>query len=266
MSESGTHAEGQKQAAKELWSPPLRQLEFPADHVDVWKVYLDQETTAADDRARVLSSDEAARAGQFHFARDRIRYTRCRSALRFLLAEYLSLPASEIRFEYSPKGKPRLAAGQNARGLGFNVSHSSGIALIAISARTLGVDIEKIRSDVDVTSLAERFFSFAERAGLRALPDHLRLAGFFACWTRKEAFLKALGEGLSFPLADFSVTVHPDHSPGIEDIRGDVEACGRWFIEDLGVGEGFRGAATVTSPRCRLDTFSWVWPNGVLKE
>jgi 4'-phosphopantetheinyl transferase len=163
------------------------------------------------------------RASRFHFEKDRIYFTRCRSALRSLLAGYLAIPATEIRFECLTSGKPQLAAEQNPRTLQFNVSHSANMALIAVgSERRLGVDIEKIRSEVDTASLAERFFSLRERAGLQALPDHLRVPGFFACWTRKEAFLKATGDGLSFPLVDFSVTTHPDLDPALEEIRAAV--------------------------------------------
>ena len=122
--------------------------------------------------------------------------------------------ATEVRFEYLTSGKPQLVAEQNPRAVQFNVSHSSNMALIAVgSAHRLGVDIEEIRGDVDTTALAERFFSLRERAGLQALPDHLRVSGFFAGWTRKEAFLKATGDGLMFPLAEFSVTTHPDLDP-----------------------------------------------------
>ena len=140
----------------------------------------------------------------------------------------------------------------------FNVSHSANMALIAVSSEhRLGVDIEKIRGDVDTASLAERFFSLRERAGLQALPDHLRVLGFFACWTRKEAFLKAIGDGLSFSLADFSVTTHPDLDPELEEINGNTEAGKLWFLADLSVVDGYR--ATVAVDRCpsRLETYSW---------
>jgi len=156
-----------------------------------------------------------------------------------------------------PGGKPELAEQQNARQLRFNVSHSAGLALIAVSAEhRLGIDIEKTRADVDITTLAERFFSTRERAGLRALPDHLRVSGFFACWTRKESFLKATGEGLSFPLADFSVTTHPDLDPAIEEIRGNTEARKQWFLADLSVINGYRATVAVEGVYSRLEAYT----------
>jgi len=132
------------------------------------------------------------------------------------------------------------------------------MALIAVgSEHRLGVDIEKIRSDVDTASLAERFFSLRERAGLRALPDDLRVPGFYACWTRKEAFLKATGEGLSFPLVDFSVTTHPDLDPELEEIRGNTEARKQWFLADLSVVDGYRATVALDRSPSRLETYAW---------
>jgi 4'-phosphopantetheinyl transferase len=237
-------------------SKQLGNIGVPTGRVDVWTVRLDEPATT-DSEASVLSPDEIERASRFHFEKDRIHFTRCRSALRHLLAGYLAIPATEIRFEYLTGGKPQLAAGQNPRALQFNVSHSANMALIAVgSEHRLGVDIEKIRSDVDTTSLAERFFSLRERAGLQALPDHLRVPGFFACWTRKEAFLKATGDGLSFPLADFSVTTHPDLDPELEDINGNTEAGKQWFLADLSVVDGWRATVAVEGAFSRLETYT----------
>ena len=245
-----------KQGYDGSWSQASSPHTFPASHVDVWRVRLD-EPVPPGSGASVLSPDEVARASRFHFEKDRIHFTRCRSALRGLLAGYLAIPAAEIRFEYLASGKPQLAAEQNPRALQFNVSHSAGMALIAVgSEHRLGVDIEKIRSDVDAAALAERFFSLRERGALRTLPDHLRVSGFFACWTRKEAFLKATGDGLSFPLADFSVTTHPDLCPELEEIRGNTEARKQWFLADLSVADGYRATVAVEAHFSRLETYT----------
>jgi 4'-phosphopantetheinyl transferase len=236
-----------------LWSVAARPLSFPFGRVDVWRLCLD-EPSKAEGNAGVLSPDEMDRASRFHFERDRTRFVRCRSALRCLLAGYLGATAAEIRFEYLASGKPQIAPEDNPRGLHFNVSHSADMALIAVgSALRLGVDIEKIRDDVDAAALAERFFSPRERAGLRALPAHLLVPGFFACWTRKEAFLKATGTGLSFPLAEFSVSTHPDVAPELEDLQGDREAGKRWFLTDLRVENACR-ATLALDRRSRIAT------------
>jgi len=257
MKEVSALAANQKQRPDTLWSQAPSAPAFPTGHVDVWRVRLDEPATAGAE-GTVLSSDEIARAGRFHFEKDRIHFTQCRSALRALLAGYLAIPATEIRFEYLTNGKPRLRAEQNPHTLQFNVSHSANMAVIAVgSEHRLGVDIEKIRADVDTTSLAERFFSLRERAGLQALPDHLRVPGFFACWTRKEAFLKATGDGLSFPLADFSVTTHPDLDPELEEINGNAEAGKLWFLADLSLADGYRATVALDRRHSRLETYAW---------
>jgi 4'-phosphopantetheinyl transferase len=246
-----------KQGHDGSWAQAHSTRTFPTSRVDVWRVRLDEPVTARSE-ASVLSADEIVRASRFHFEKDRIYFTRCRSALRSLLATYLVIPATEIRFEYLTSGKPQLAADQNPQALQFNVSHSANIALIAVgSAHRLGIDIERIRSDVDTAALAERFFSLRERAGLEALPNHLRVTGFFACWTRKEAFLKATGDGLSFPLVDFSVTTHPDLDPALEELQGNTEAGKQWFLADLSVCDGYRATAAFDHARSQLETFVW---------
>jgi 4'-phosphopantetheinyl transferase len=239
------------------WSRAPSPLTFPAGRVDVWSMRLD-EPAGAGAETSLLSADEILRAGRFHFEKDRVHFSRCRSALRQLLACYLQIPAAEVRFQYLTSGKPQLVAEQNPRSLQFNVSHSGGMALIAVGGEhRLGVDIERIRDDVDTGSLAERFFSLRERAGLQLLPDHLRVQGFFACWSRKEAFLKATGEGLSFPLADFSVTTHPNLEAALEEIRGNIRARKEWFLADLGVMDGYRATVAVEADPCRIETYAW---------
>ena len=235
--------------------PPSCQIPFSC--IDVWKVRLD-EPVEGDRERSVLSLDEIARATRFRFEQDRIHFVRCRSTLRSLIGSYLGLHAAEIRFEYLASGKPQIAAEQNPHRLQFNVSHSGDVALIAVcNEQNLGIDIEKVRYDVDTFSLAERFFSTRERAGLRALPDHLRVPGFFACWTRKEAFLKATGEGLSFSLADFSVTTYPDQDPELEEVRGNTEVRKQWFIADLTMGDGYRAAMVAHSSYSHVKRCDW---------
>jgi 4'-phosphopantetheinyl transferase len=246
-----------KQYPPTPWTQPSSPAQFPIGRVDIWKVQLDQLETLGSQSGN-LSSDEIARANRYHFEKDKDRFARCRSVLRSILSDYLGIPGAEIRFEYLKGGKPRVVVGQNPGGLQFNVSHSAKVALIAVgSEHQLGVDIEKIRGDVDDVELAERFFSVRERNELRALPNHLRLAGFFACWTRKEAFLKATGDGLSFPLTDFSVTTHPDSEPRLEEIKGDVEVGDQWLLADVDVGNPFRATVAVEATSCRLETYAW---------
>jgi 4'-phosphopantetheinyl transferase len=205
------------------WSDNTCAPELTPGHIHVWRIRLGNQlsTTVA---THVLSPDELDRARRFRFERDRVCFIQCRSALRYLLGAYLSTSATEIRFEYLVNGKPALPTKLNSRGLHFNVAHSARWALIAMCAnREIGIDIEEIRSDLDTRSLAERFFSPRERANLYALPEDLQQVAFFACWTRKEALLKATGTGLSFPLEAFTVTIDPFRDPILEDIDGNSD-------------------------------------------
>jgi len=247
--------------AKHIWREGPQKPALPSERIDVWRLALDDSqldklsATLARERT-VLAPDELARAARFHFEKDRIRFSRCRAALRALLSRYLGLSPGDIRFTYSPSGKPEVSADQNPHSVRFNVSHSESIALIAIGrCDNLGVDIEKVRRDVRAEELSERFFSTRERASLRALPARLRVVAFYSCWARKEAFLKAIGEGLGFPLSDFSVSVHPDVEPRIEEIRGDATVGKRWSLVDLSAADSFRSALVIERPSTSVATF-----------
>jgi 4'-phosphopantetheinyl transferase len=150
----------------------------------------------------VLSTDERMRAGRFHFARDRDRFIACRGILRELLARYLHQDAATIQFSYGPHGKPDLAGGNGHHPLFFNASHAGALAIYAVtSVCPVGVDVEHLREIPDFDAIASRFFAPSETGRLTALPPAQRLEEFFACWTWKEAFLKATGEGIGVHLA-----------------------------------------------------------------
>jgi len=246
-----------------VWPEGPQKPTVPLGSIDVWRLRLDD--AQLDDLSpryeadrSVLAPDEVARASRFHFAKDRIRFTRCRSVLRHVLGRYLDVAAQGVRFNYTPAGKPELAADQNTRGLRFNVSHSDQMALIAVGVGVrLGVDIERMRADVNAAELSERFFSSRERESLRSLPESLRVAAFYACWTRKEAFLKATGEGLAFPLSDFSVSVDPEKEARLEEIRGNAHAARQWSLIDVHAAVGFRSAVAAESPALAVATFTF---------
>lgn len=248
-----------------VWRAGPEKPELLVGHVDVWRLSLDaarleEELSLRSEAQReVLATDELERASRFHFDRDRVRYVRCRTALRLLLARYLGSTAANIRFTYTTNGKPELAADQNSCRLRFNVSHSENMALIAVGVQdALGIDIEKVRPEVKTAELSERFFSARERAGLRSLPEDMRVAAFYACWARKEAFLKAIGEGLSFPLEDFSVSVEPEKEPRIEEIKGDKNAGQQWSLVDVAADPHFRSAVAFEHSAATIATFDLV--------
>jgi 4'-phosphopantetheinyl transferase len=226
-----------------VWQSGTCELTFPSDHIDVWRVELDAPEPPEQACRSILAPDEAVRASRFHFERDRKRYTAGRAVLRLLLGRYLKMPPGEIRFHYESNGKPELAAPHDSRGLRFNVSNSGGLALIAFgSGRAIGIDVEKVRQMPDLLDIARRFFSTHEVQALLAIDKGEREEAFFACWTRKEAFLKATGVGLSYPLADFSVSVAPHAAAALLEIKGERDTTSRWFLTDVFPGAGYRGA------------------------
>ncbi len=232
----------------EAWRAARVRPAFPVDRVDVWQICLDAPESEVH-LQEVLARDEIVRAKRFHFTRDRQHFVRCRSAVREILGRYLEIPAREIRFTYEANGKPQVVEDQNPRQLRFNISHSADLAVIAVVAgRAIGVDVEKVKPDVEYLELAERFFSRNEYQALSAVPSNQLGRAFFACWTRKEAFIKACGDGLSFPLSEFSVSIYPDAPATLNEVRADPKAAIRWSLFNLRPREGFIGALAVEGP------------------
>jgi 4'-phosphopantetheinyl transferase len=187
-----------------------------------------------------LTPDERERAERFRFENLRRSFVLTRGALRVLLGRYLHVPPAKIQLAYGSKGKPRLAEPGLAT---FNVSHSGGMAVFGFAAGCeVGVDVEEIHPLADMLDIARRFFCPAETAELMSLPANQREHAFFHCWTRKEAYVKALGEGLSVPLDDFQVTLRPGEPASIIHLAGDVNAGRTWRLYELELSPGYVGA------------------------
>jgi 4'-phosphopantetheinyl transferase len=212
------------------------------DEVHVWRASLNSSVSDAAGLKLILSSDELERAERFHFEADRRRCVVGRGYLRLLLGEILNLPANTLRFEYNEFGKPRLIPTQEQR-LRFNVSHAGDLILIAITrGRPVGVDVEKIRTDLDFGEVAARFFSINESKSLALLAGVGRYEAFFTCWTRKEAYLKARGDGLSVPLDQFDVPFLPNEKARLLETRHDPGEERRWMILPVSVPAGYVAA------------------------
>jgi 4'-phosphopantetheinyl transferase len=180
----------------------------------------------------LLDDDERARAERFVFDHDRRRYVIAHAQLRRVLARELDVDPRDLRFEAGSHGKPEIAASQNPLGLRFNLSHSRDLALIGWTrGHAIGVDIEVMRAVLAEEGVARRFFSPREQQDwLSAAPD-ARTRAFFNCWTRKEAFIKAVGRGLSYPLDSFDVTLLPADAPAhIRDVREAAERARVWGL------------------------------------
>lgn len=211
--------------------------------VHVWRVELEQPEATVRELARLLTGDELARARRFRRPELGRHFTVARAALRTVLGRCTAIPPGDIRFAYGEHGKPHLARPSLAPELHFNLSHSGPLAVIAVAAgRRVGVDVERIRRDIRALRIARRFFSEGEARVLEELPPARRCARFFALWTRKEAYIKALGRGLFQPLDVFRVPV-VDHLSGGPLATGSPEPdSSAWHIVDLNPGPGFVGA------------------------
>lgn len=215
-------------------------------------------TQAAQIRAAgvLLSAGERQRAARFAFDRDRRRYIAARALLRRLLGERLGERPEAIEFVYGRRGKPALAPRFAGSGLHFNLSHCDDVAVYAFArAREVGVDIEKVRPIPDADEIAKRFFSRRENLAYRALAAADRGPGFFNCWTRKEAFIKAHGSGLSLPLDKFVVSL--DAPARLLRTDFEPEALKGWTLHDLSPGEEFAAALALEGKPQRIECWQW---------
>lgn len=228
------------------WHHPPDRISIGADEVHCWRVSLAQPEPAIRKLAQLLNHEESARAARFHFSRDHNRFVVARAGLKLILSRYLKTNPGKIQFSYSAYGKPSLAGDHSASELQFNLGHSHEIAIYAFSLRRqLGIDIEHIRPEVSGDEIAERFFATEEVAALREVPPNGRIEAFFNCWTRKEAYIKARGEGLTFPLGDFVVTMIPGEPARLLTVRDAPQEAARWFLRELDPGPGYVAAVAV---------------------
>jgi len=226
-----------------------------SEAVDVWCACLDLTPEALGELERTLSAEERARAARFLLARDRCRFLAARGLLRQILAAYLDAPPEALRFRYSSKGKPALEKPQAP--IEFSLSHSHGLALYAVAwARPVGVDVERIRADIGLMEIARRFFAPREAEALGRLPADERLHAFFHCWTRKEALLKAWGEGLPFGLNRLSVSISPKEAAVLETPFDPGEAA-RWRLHPLEPAPNFVGALAVRGEPAAIRCYRW---------
>lgn len=198
------------------WLASPAEFTLPPGSLQIWRSQLDVSSDSLARFSGLLSPDELARAARFVFPHDRQRFIVSRATLRLLLGKYLRTPPDSVQIEVGPYGKPHMAGNNLSFDLKFNLSHSHGMAVFAFAAeREVGIDIEKIREHFASRDIAKRYFSPQEIAKLDALRPQLYTLGFFQCWTRKEAYIKARGEGLQIPLDSFSVSVEPGCPPEI---------------------------------------------------
>jgi 4'-phosphopantetheinyl transferase len=233
-------------AEKILWpscsdAPPLADNE-----THVWATTLSVTADALGQFSATLSADEKERANKFKFEKHRNRYIAGRGALRAILEQYSDARAAELRFDYLTNGKPAFAQDFAGAGIHFNLAHTEDLALVAVTRIGLvGVDVECVRPVKDVDELVARFFSVRENELFQKVPDDQKPAAFFNLWTRKEAMLKATGEGITRSLSLVEVSFLPGEPARLLAIAGDAKAAEEWFLQALLPAPGFVGAATV---------------------
>lgn len=241
------------------WSPSPEILILARDEVHVWRASLNLDASHVQILQQTLAADERTRAERFYFQRDRAHFIVARGALRDILSRYLNRKPDQLRFCYNAYGKPALAGESDEDTLCFNVSHSHGLALYAVTrSREIGIDLERIRSDFADEQIPERFFSLREVAVLRALPPHLQTGAFFTCWTRKEAFIKAKGKGLSIPLDQFDVSLGPREPAALLRAEWNSQEASRWSLRELNPGPDYAAALAVEGHDWQLKCWQWL--------
>jgi 4'-phosphopantetheinyl transferase len=244
--------------AADGWNHSPDGVEISMDEAHVWRASLDQDAKVIANLAALLSQDERQRAVRYHRPVDRDRFIVGRGVLRRVLSAYLALAPGQLQFTYNEYGKPAVSDDQNDRALNFNLSHSAGLALYAItSGRVVGVDIEYIREDFATLEIAEHFFSKDEVRSLKAAPACLRAEAFFNCWSRKESYIKAIGMGVSYPLDGFTVSLAPDAAPALLKVDADEREPTRWQMYEIKAGEGYAASLIVEKPPITLKQWQW---------
>lgn len=230
------------------------------NEVHIWRIPLNQSSMQTLRLQRVLSPNERERSARFCFDKDRTQFVQARGALRFILGEYLQVDPQTLEFSYGPQGKPALANEHVDNSLRFNLSRREGLALIAVTRdRDIGVDVELVNDDLPVFEIAETTFSEAEVRTLHNLPEDQHVAGFFNCWTRKEAYVKARGEGLSFPLKQFDVSLTPGDPPMLLNVRDTPAEVDRWTLKEIPVGDSYVAALAVQGSDLNVTCRDWDW-------
>jgi 4'-phosphopantetheinyl transferase len=241
-----------------LWSPAPKDLILANNEVHVWRAQLELPLSQVEELRGILADDELDRANRFSFEIDRQRFIAARGTLRCILSHYITISPSHLRFYYNQYGKPFLAPEFSSHLLNFNLSHAGSMVLYAITRNMeIGVDVERVHADFEYEEIAERFFSANEVAILRTIPTEKKLEAFYNCWTRKEAYIKAHGQGLSLPLDSFDVSLAPWEPSIILITKDEPQESSHWTLLDPKPGLGYVGAIAVKGLGCRLRYWEW---------
>ena len=242
---------------QQTWKTGPVQPAIWQNEVHIWRARLDVPWSWTFDAA--LSLEDRTRADRFKFESDRRKFCAARASLRLILSRYLGVKAGRIPLGTGEFGKPFIADKKISQGLRFNLSHSHQLALISIARdREVGIDVEFMRTDFVTDEVASHFFSPAEASEFRSVPRELRTRSFFSCWTRKEAYIKARGEGLYCPLDQFDVSFAPDTPAMLLESRVEPTDAQRWIFNEIAAGERYAAALAVEKKCSRLVLWDFV--------
>jgi 4'-phosphopantetheinyl transferase len=240
------------------WRFPPSSVALGSDEVHVWCAPLDQPEAVFRALLKTLDPDERQKAHQFGAAIHRERFVVGRGLLRLILSRYLGMPAERIEFSYNRSGKPSLKSDAPSP-LGFNCAHSDKLILYAVAHNSsVGIDLEHIRSVEETALIAAHFFSPRENQELHALPPLQQLEAFFHGWTRKEAYMKAVGEEISESLHGVEVSLSPGHPTELLSIAGDPSAAAQWTLQTIIPAPGYIAALAIKARNVKLSC--WQWP------
>lgn len=215
------------------------------DEVHVWCASICQPANVVEQLFSLLSGDEKSRTSRYYFEYLQRSFVVARGVLRLLLSRYVDLQPEQIVFTYLKAGKPQLS-GEYSNKVSFNLSHSNELVLYAFGLRrNLGIDIEFMRPIDDLERIAEQNFSLHETAELKTLSSDKMVEGFFNCWTRKEAYIKAIGDGISFPLQEFDVSLKPGEPAKLLGIHGSAQEAALWSMSELNPAAEYAAALVV---------------------
>ena len=232
---------------------------LPDSEIHVWAATLAVPADKLASLAATLTPDETERAHKFKFERHRNRFIAGRGALRGILGPYLRANPADLRFIFSANGKPALAETFAGAGIHFNLAHTEDLALVAVTrVGRIGVDVEGVRPVKDVDDLVARFFSERENEAFQKVSDDQKPAAFFNLWTRKEALLKATGEGITRSLSLVEVSFLPGDPARLLAIDGDAAPAAQWSLRELSPAAGFTGALAIQAQEITVQRWKWV--------
>lgn len=235
------------------WSSPSSPLRLDHNEVHIWRAFLHLSSKELGSFNTLLAEEERSRAARFILERDQAHYTAAHGILRTLIGAYLKRAPASLRFMQGPQGKPTVVRADSDPPILFNLSHSHDIAVFAVAHnREVGIDTEFMRPYLAGPRIAERYFSPREVSELNSLREEQRIEGFFLCWTRKEAYVKARGLGLQIPLSSFDVSLIPGTAA---TLRSDDES--RWDIEAFSPHAGYVGAVVAEGKDWSARYFEW---------